>query len=462
MTAPIPHPSPAPSPAAAHPSLRFEVLARSTATRARLGRVTTPHGAFDTPAFMPVGTRATVKGVFPFHVGAIGAQILLGNTYHLMLRPGAELIARMGGLHRFMNWAGPILTDSGGYQAYSMADLNTVTDDGVTFRSIIDGSLVTLTPERAVEIQNQLGADIIMAFDDCPPSMDPESGPVNQTRLRIAALRDRGKRGYDHAARVRAANERTIRWLERCRAAHLAGGRWRDQALFGIIQGGTDLAERTWSAQRVCAIDLPGYAIGGVAVGEAPEEIARVVRHTAALMPDDRPRYLMGVGYERDLLAAVLAGVDMFDCVLPTRNARNANAFTPTGQIRLRNAAFADDPRPIEEGCDCPACAPGWGSGGDGGEAGGTGGLSALGGGGRRGPGGESFFSRAYIRHLFMANEMLGPMLVSLHNLRYFQRFMLDIRRTILDDAWPAFVRRWPVAAAGLPEHLRERASEAP
>src|SRR5690606_5125889 len=247
----------------------------------------------------------TVKGVLPSHVGATGAQILLGNTYHLMLRPGSELVARMGGLHRFMNWAGPLLTDSAGYQAYSMADPHPATADGVTLRSIIDGSQITLPPERAVRIQNQLGADIIMAFDDCPPSMDPESGPVNQTRLRIAALRDRGKGGYDHAARVRAANERTIRWLERCRAAHLDGGRWHDQALFGIIQGGTDLDERTWSAQRVCAIDLPGYAIGGVAVGEGPGEIARVVRHTAVLMPEDRPRYLMGVGYERDLLAAV-------------------------------------------------------------------------------------------------------------------------------------------------------------
>jgi queuine tRNA-ribosyltransferase len=422
-------------------SMRFEILERSRTSGARAGRVHTAHGWFDTPAFMPVGTRGAVKGLTPAMVRQTGAQIVLGNTYHLLLRPGADLIERRGGLHRFMNWNGPILTDSGGYQAYSMADLNRLDDDGVTFRSIVDGSLVTLTPERAIQVQHQLGADVIMAFDDCPAAEEGKAREEEENgaeddgrdpRLVKAVARDgKGRKGgYDHRARLKAANERTVRWLERCKAAHDAAGRAERQALFGIVQGGTDLDERTWSAQRVGAIDLPGYAIGGVAVGEAPDQIARVVRHTAPLLPESRPRYLMGVGYERDLLGACLAGVDMFDCVLPTRNGRNASAFTATGQVRLRNASYAEDDRPIEPGCDCPACS-------------GTGGASAG--------AGDWGFTRAYIRHLFLAKEMLGPILVSLHNLRYFQRFMLDIRRTVRDDDWSGFVRRWPAATEGLP-----------
>ncbi len=403
-------------------SLRFEVLARSG--RARVGRVTTPHGAFDTPAFMAVGTRGTVKGLTPAQIAQTGTQVVLNNTFHLMLRPGGEIVARLGGAHAFMGWPGPILTDSGGYQAYSLADINDVDDDGVTFRSIVDGSRVRLTPERSIHVQNQIGADIIMAFDDCPPSMDPAVGPANQARLRLAAARDSRRKGvYDHAERLRVANERTVRWLERCVRAH---GRPGDQALFGIVQGGTDLQARSWSAERVGAIDLPGYAIGGVAVGEPHEAIAAVTAHTAPLLPDERPRYLMGVGYARDLVAAVRAGVDMFDCVLPTRNGRNAQAFTRRGTLRLRNAAHAEDPRPVEESCDCPVCAPGahgWAT-----------------------PGGRPF-SRAYLRHLFMAGEMLGPTLLTIHNLRHFQRLMLDIRRAIAEDDWPSFAREWPSAA---------------
>lgn len=428
--------------------LTFAISARSKHTRARVGRVTTPHGWFDTPAFMPVGTRGTVKGLLPGTVRETGAQIILGNTYHLLLRPGPELIAKMGGLQRFTGWAGPMLTDSGGYQAYSMAGINTVNDDGVTFRSIIDGSMVTMTPESATQTQNLLGADIIMAFDDCPPSVDPDAGPVNQTRIRLAAARDSTStrtpglkaksKVYDHAARLALANERTIRWLERCKTEHHRLGGHEHRSLFGIVQGGTDLEQRTWSATRVCSVELPGYAIGGVAVGEQSGDIARVVEHTAPLLPEDKPRYLMGVGYERDLYAAVRAGVDMFDCVLPTRNGRNANAFTRTGQIRLRNAKFADDPRPIDETCDCPACTPGpsrgmpWASAGD---------LP---------------FTRAYIRHLFLAEEMLGPILVSLHNLRHFQRFMAALRATIAEEGrslspaevWGRFESAWPVAVA--------------
>ncbi len=401
----------------------------STSGNARTGRVETPHGGFDTPAFMPVGTRASVKGIFPHHVRSTGAEILLNNTYHLMLRPGSELIRDMGGVHRFMNWDGPILTDSGGYQAYSMADLNAIDEDGVSFKSIIDGSTIRLTPEIAMRVQNELGPDIMMAFDDCPPSVDPDAGPTNQVRIKQAAMRDAMKKaGYDHDARLSLANERTVRWLERCRAAHL---RPDEQALFGIIQGGADLARRDWCIERICNIELPGYAIGGVAVGETTEDIARIVRHTAPQMPAHKPRYLMGVGYEHDITAAVISGVDMFDCVLPTRNGRNANAFTSDpetdGQLRLKNAKHARDERPLEPGCDCPACSPAshnWAT------------YQSR-------P-----FSRAYIRHLFASGEMLGPILVTLHNLRYFQRLMEDLRAAIRADDWDAFKLRRPRLAS--------------
>ncbi len=365
---------------------------------------------------MPVGTRATVKGILPHLVSAVGAQVVLANTYHLLLRPGPEIVAGLGGLHRFMGWPGPILTDSGGFQAFSMSDINAVDDDGVTFRSIIDGREIRLTPEGAIQVQNALGADIIMAFDDCPPGegQRDRSGTVG------------------HEERSRSAEARTARWLERCRAAHQ---RASDQALFGIVQGGTSLDLRRQSVERVCGVDLPGYAIGGVAVGEAPEEIARVVAFTAPLMPQDKPRYLMGVGYERDIVSAVRAGVDMFDCVLPTRNGRNANAFTRQGQVRLKNAAFTADASPIEPGCDCPACSPesvGWS---------------------------VPPFSRGYLRHLFLAGEMLGPILVSLHNLRYFQRLMSDIRRTVRDDDWRGLLSRWPMTAPDVrgPQSRRTR-----
>ncbi len=416
-------------------AVRLDILARSRVSRARLGRLVTPHGDVRTPAFMPVGTRGSVKGILPDLLERSGADICLANTYHLLLRPGPEIVRDLGGLHGFMNWPRPILTDSGGYQAYSMADLNRVDDDAVTFKSIIDGSMITLRPEDSIAVQNALGADIIMAFDDCPPPLaaeappaaGPESGadPVDPRLARVLKRDARGRKQFDLRERLRVANERTVRWLERCKAAH---ARAADQALFGIVQGGTDPEARAWSASRITAIDLPGYAIGGVAVGESPEDIAAVVRHTAPLLPDHKPRYLMGVGYERDILAAVLAGVDMFDCVLPTRNARNANAFTPTGQIRLRNAKFASDLEPIEPGCDCPACI-GWPST--------TGAPSRP-------------FTRGYLRHLFLAEEMLGPILVTLHNLRYFQRFMGAIREAITKDDWAGLVGRFPVAAPAL------------
>lgn len=424
-------------------AVRYESIAQCPRSNARRGRVHTPHGVFETPAFMPVGTRASVKGVLPAQVAATGAQIVLANTYHLLLRPGEALVSKMGGLAKFMNWPGPVLTDSGGYQAFSMADINTVTDDGVRFKSIIDGAVIELSPERATHVQNLLGADIIMAFDDCPPSTiaatpadaDGENAAPGSSdpRLIKAISRDKKRHAvYDHAARLKQANERTVRWLERCKAAH---GRSSDQGLFGIVQGGTDLDARTWSASRITAIDLPGYAIGGVAVGETFAEIAKVVRHTAPLLPPGKPRYLMGVGYERDLLAAVLAGVDMFDCVLPTRNARNASVFTSTGQMRLRNAKYQDDPSPIDPSCDCVACAPT---------------PHAL-------PVPQAgYFSRGYLRHLFMVGEMLGPILVTLHNLRHFQRFMAAVRSAIESEsrgeigAWERLVQQFPVAKDGL------------
>jgi queuine tRNA-ribosyltransferase len=357
---------------------------------------------------MPVGTRGTIKGLTPDQIAGTGSQVILNNAYHLMLRPGAEVVEALGGVHRFMRWDGPILTDSGGYQAYSMADINAVDDDGVTFASIIDGSRIRLGPESSMDIQNKLGADIIMAFDDCPPSVDPAT--MNESRRRLALAHRAGREKMDHARRLRVAHERTIRWLERCVAAHR---RPSEQALFGIVQGGTDPDLRRASAEAICNVDLPGYAIGGVAVGEGTDQIRSIVELTAPLLPADRPRYLMGVGYERDLVAAVRAGVDMFDCVLPTRNGRNANAFTRTGRLHLRNAAHRTDGGVIEPGCDCLACREG--------------------------------FSRGYIRHLFQAGEMLGPILVSLHNVRHFQRLLLDIRRAIREDAWSLLSEAWPV-----------------
>lgn len=398
------------------PALTYELKHQDTDSNARLGVVTTPHGSFDTPAFMPVGTQASVKGLQPAQVASMNAQIILSNTYHLMLRPGSELVKRMGGLHQWMRWDKPILTDSGGFQVFSLTDTNDITEEGVTFRSHLDGTLIELTPERSMQVQNELGADIIMAFDDCPPAVGAkdsgaESGESDEDPdLQAPALRH-AVAVADYPARVKLANERTVRWLERCVKAH---SRKDEQALFGIVQGGTDLEARSWCAEHVTQHDLPGFAIGGVAVGEGFDQIQLAVEHTAPLLPTDRPRYLMGVGYERDILMAVRAGVDMFDCVLPTRNGRNGCAFTAVGQIRLKNAKFAEDIGVLDDGCDCPACGGG--------------------------------FSRSYIRHLFMAQEMLGPILVSAHNIRHFQRYLLDIRRAIAQNDWSLIRRRWPVA----------------
>lgn len=361
-------------------ALKMEVLARDPLSRARLGRVTTRHGAFDTPAFMPVGTQGTVKGLLPEQVAATGAQIILGNTYHLMLRPGEKVVADLGDLHGFMAWRGPILTDSGGFQVFSLSDINKITDDGVTFKSHIDGSTVHLTPERSIGVQNDLGADIIMCFDECPPADAPL--PYHEQAV-----------------------ERTVRWAGQCLRAHQ---RPNDQSLFAIVQGGVNRRLREECAARLVAMDFPGYAIGGLAVGEGFEQMVQVLAYSAPLLPEHKPRYLMGVGFPRDIVAAVASGVDMFDCVLPTRNGRNAYAFTAAGPLRLRNAQYQRDRRPIEEGCDCYACRN---------------------------------FARGAIRHFFFAGEMLGPVLVSVHNIRFYQRLMADIRRAIGDGRFEQFRR---------------------
>jgi queuine tRNA-ribosyltransferase len=370
------------------PPLQYELLRKDPTTAARLGRVTTRHGVFDTPAYMPVGTQGTIKGLTPDHVAATGSQCILANTYHLMLRPGERVVADLGDLHRFMAWPGPILTDSGGFQVFSLADLNKITDAGVTFKSHVDGSLVHLDPRRSMEVQNALGADIIMAFDECPAADAPKEYHVT-------------------------AVERTLRWAEQCIAAH---GRPNDQSLFGIVQGGTDSELRRHCAEELLKLNFPGYAIGGLAVGEGFEAMKAVLADTTPLLPEGKPRYLMGVGFPRDIAAAVASGVDMFDCVMPTRNGRNAYAFTNQGPMRLRNSQYARDVRPIEEGCDCYACRT---------------------------------FTRGAIRHYFFASEMLGPILVSAHNIRFFQRFMADIRSAIAAESFGSFLATDPRCRMG-------------
>ena len=359
-------------------ALKYELIQKDPASHARLGRVTTRHGTFDTPAFMPVGTQGTIKGVLPDHVAATGSQIILANTYHLMLRPGEKVVAELGDLHRFMGWPGPILTDSGGFQVFSLADINRISDEGVTFKSHIDGAIVELNPARSMQVQNDLGADIIMAFDECPDPNKPREYQVQ-------------------------AVERTVRWAQQCLQAHQ---RPADQSLFAIVQGGTDQELRERCARELIAMDFPGYAVGGCAVGEGFEAMKRVLGYTTPLLPSDKPRYLMGVGFPRDIVAGVASGIDMFDCVMPTRNGRNAYAFTRDGAIRLRNSQYIRDDKPIEEDCDCYACRT---------------------------------FSRGAIRHFFFAGEMLAPVLTSVHNIRFYQRLMSDLRRAIRDGTFEQF-----------------------
>ncbi len=350
--------------------INFQLL--TTQGAARLGRLQTPHGTVETPVFMPVGTQATVKGVTTAQLREAGAEIILGNTYHLTLRPGDELIAEMGGLHRFMGWDGPILTDSGGYQVYSLAQNLRIDDRAAVFRSHIDGALLDLTPEKAIAIQENLGSDIAMCLDECPPA---GCGPEQ----------------------LATAVARSIRWAKRCRAAH----RRPDQALFAIVQGGLDVRLRSECAAQLAAMDFPGYALGGLSVGESAAEMLAALGPIAALLPTDRPRYLMGVGLPTDILQAVAAGIDMFDCVLPTRNGRNATAFTADGPLRMRNARHKRDSGPIESDCQCYTC---------------------------------RLYSRAYLHHLFQTEEMLGPTLLSIHNIAHYCRLMADIRQAIRED----------------------------
>jgi len=367
----------------------FGFRVEHTSGKARAGWLTTPHGQVATPVFMPVGTAGSVKGVTPDQLSAAGAQMILGNTYHLMLRPGAQRVAELGGLHAMMAWDSPILTDSGGYQVFSLAHRRTLDADGVTFRSHVDGCEVRLTPQSAVEIQRLLGADVIMQLDECPP----------------------GKTDRDEVA---AAVDRSADWARRCKDAWDAAGRksaqGAHQALFGIQQGGVFADLRARSAAELVELDLPGYAIGGLSVGEGHEAMCDVLENIDEQLPADRPRYLMGVGEPRDILAAVARGVDMFDCVLPTRNGRNAQAFTWAGRLRLRNARWSDERAPIDPQCDCYACRN---------------------------------FSRGTLRHLFMAREMLGPTLVSIHNLHFFAELMSAIRRAISDGTLAGLSGRW-------------------
>lgn len=382
--------------------IQFELLA--VAGRARRGRIATPHGVIETPAFMPVGTRAAVKGVSPAQLAETGSQVVLANTYHLALRPGAEIVAAQGGLHRWMNWDRPILTDSGGFQVFSLADLRRLDDDGVEFRSHIDGALLRLTPERSIEIQNQLGADIIMCFDECPPLGRRETVEADRGSARAPAENLAQQPTSDASpplpapgsasAALRVAVARTVRWAARCKAAQ----RRADQALYGIVQGGLDLHLRRECLGQLREIGFEGYAIGGLSVGEPQTQMWALLDEFADELPRDRPRYLMGVGTPRDLVEAVSAGIDQFDCVLPTRNGRKGYAFTSTGTLRLRNASHRTSSEPLDPACGCPCC---------------------------RG------FSRSYLRHLLTSDEALGATLVSIHNLSFYQGLMARMRAAI-------------------------------
>jgi queuine tRNA-ribosyltransferase len=368
----------------------FAVHHTDSRTAARTSTFHTPHGPVEMPAFMPVGTQGTVKGLSIDQVRATGAEMVLANTYHLTLRPGAQTVERLGGLHRCMGWDGPILTDSGGFQVYSLAQRVEVSEEQAKFRSHIDGALVEISPERAIEIQQALGSDVAMVLDHVVAIPSP-------------------------AERIKDATERSVRWAERSlRAASRA-----DQAQFAIIQGGLDADLRQWCTRELVRLDFPGYAVGGLSVGETPEEMYRVLDATVPAMPVDKPRYLMGVGRPIDILEAIRRGIDLFDCVLPTRNGRNAMAFTDHGYLKLRNQQYMDDDRPLEEGCLCIACR----------------------------------HSRGYIRHLFISHEMLGPILLTAHNLTYYQRLLREARAAIAEDRYLPFYEAkrsvWAAEPAG-------------
>jgi queuine tRNA-ribosyltransferase len=365
---------------AAAPAFSFRLEAR--AGTARAGAFQTPHGTVRTPAFMPVGTHGAVKAMTPDQVSATGAEMVLANTYHLTLRPGEGLVQKLGGLHGFMRWPRPILTDSGGFQVFSIPKKE-ISDRGVRFSNELTGDAMELTPERSIEIQNALGADVIMAFDECTPY------PADE-KLAATGVR------------------RTLAWMERCLVAHQ---RPRDQALFGIVQGSTFEKLRERCANALVALDLVGYAIGGVSVGEGHELLCRITSFCAPLLPEDKPRYLMGVGLPEDLVAAIGYGMDLFDCVIPTRYARSGVAFTARGRIRLTNRRYRRDGYPIDTSCDCTACAGG--------------------------------FARAYVHHLFAANEILSAILVSIHNVRFYERLVQNARAAILAGSYDEWRREF-------------------
>jgi len=353
---------------------------------ARAGRLVLGHGAVETPVFMPVGTYGTVKAMTPEELVELGAQIILGNTYHLMLRPGEDLVARLGGLHRFMHWERPILTDSGGFQVFSLGDLRKIDEAGVTFRSPINGDKVFLDPERSMAVQRALGSDIVMAFDECTPYPATE-------------------------AEARASMALSMRWAARSKAAHGDN----PSALFGIVQGGVYPALRSESAARLLDIGFDGYAIGGLSVGEPKDAMLEMTAHSAALLPGDRPRYLMGVGTPADLVEGVRRGIDMFDCVMPTRNARNGHLFTSQGVVRIRNAVHRAAEGPLDPACDCYTC---------------------------------RHYSRAYLHHLDRQNEILGARLNTLHNLAYYLRLMREARAAVLAGQYEDFARRFHAGQA--------------
>ncbi|MEL6816579.1 MAG: tRNA guanosine(34) transglycosylase Tgt [Cyanobacteria bacterium J06598_3] len=359
----------------------YQLEAQCSCTKARAGTFHTPHGPVHTPRFMPVGTLANVKTVTPAQLKSCNAEMVLANTYHLHLQPGEDLVAEHGGVHEFMGWDGPMLTDSGGFQVFSLSEMRTVTDEGATFRSPRDGRIIEMPPERSIEIQNQLGADVIMAFDECPP---------------YPATREA----------VVAATERTYRWLKRCISAHDRS----DQALFGIIQGGTYLDLRAAAAKELAELDLPGYAIGGVSVGEPPELIEKIVQATTPLLPEHKPRYLMGVGTYREMAQAIAAGIDLFDCVIPTRLARHGAALTRGDRWNLKNNRFRRDLRPIDANCPCYTC---------------------------------QNFTRAYLCHLIHAKELLAYTLLSIHNITELIRFTTTIREAILADRFAETFADW-------------------
>ncbi|MFQ5611129.1 MAG: tRNA guanosine(34) transglycosylase Tgt [Anaerolineae bacterium] len=370
----------------------FELLKEDGQTNARAGLIHTPHGDIPTPVFAPVGTAATVKAITPAELSELQATLILANTYHLYLRPGAELVAGLGGLHEFMGWSGPILTDSGGFQVFSLKGLRQIDEDGVTFQSHLDGSRHRFTPERVIDIQQKLGGDIIMCFDECAP---PDDYVYN-----VSAL------------------ARTHRWAERCRQAHTRP----DQALYGIVQGGIFPDLRAQSVEFLAALDFPGYAIGGLSVGERKAEMHAILDGLHSLLPRHKPRYLMGVGSPEDLFECVARGVDQFDCVLPTRIARNGAVFTRRGRINLRNARFAGERGPIEEDCDCYTCRT---------------------------------FSLAYLRHLIISKEILGLRLTTLHNLHFMLETMRRIRASILDGSFATYRRAFLSAYQTVPEERR-------